>query len=200
MTARVRFEPMDEAQFRESLEQSIVRHAAEMVRRGHWTEAASRETARGEFALLLPQGRQTANRRFRTIRDAASGTRVGETWTTARPHGGKLQYWVDWLWIDEPHRRKGYARAALRALTEEAVRAGADRVGLVVLSDNLPASTLYEELGFRDESRRMILRFAGTGRPTARSAGSRAPRTRSKLPPRPRASRTTPLTGQRARP
>jgi ribosomal protein S18 acetylase RimI-like enzyme len=165
--AAVRLEPMDEAQFRESLERSIVRHGSEMVRRGHWTEAAARETARGEFAQLLPEGRETVNHRFRSILDASSGARVGETWCTVRVHGGKLQYWVDWLWIDEPHRRKGYARATLRALTEEAAREGADRIGLFVLSENLPARTLYEDLGFQEESRRMIRRFSDPARPTS---------------------------------
>jgi ribosomal protein S18 acetylase RimI-like enzyme len=174
MSATVRFEPMDEAQFQDSLERSVVRHAADMARRGHWTEAASRETARAEFAQLLPEGRQTANHRFRTIVDPASGTRVGETWCTVRFHGGKTQYWVDWLWIDEPHRRKGFGRAALRALTEEAVREGADRLGLFVIADNLPARSLYEDLGFREESRRMILRLAAPERsaPTGVGRGS----------------------------
>jgi RimJ/RimL family protein N-acetyltransferase len=165
MNPRVRLEPMDEGEFRESLDRSIVRHGAEMVRRGHWTEAAAREASRAEFAQLLPQGRQTENRRFRTILDAATGTRVGETWNTVRAQGGKLQYWVDWLWIDEAHRRQGYARAALRALADEAGREGAERLGLYVISENLPARALYEGLGFREESRRMLLRLADTGRP-----------------------------------
>lgn len=124
MSATVRFEPMDEAQFRESLERSILRQGSDMVRRGYWIESAARESARGEFAQLLPDGRQTANRRCRTILDAESGNPVGETWCTVRFHGGKLEYWVDWLWIDERHRRRGFGRAALRALSEEAAREG----------------------------------------------------------------------------
>jgi ribosomal protein S18 acetylase RimI-like enzyme len=170
MSATVRFEPMDEAQFRESVERSIVRHGSDMVRRGHWTEEAARETARGEFAQMLPEGRQTVNRRFRTILDAGTGTRVGETWCTVRVHGGKLQYWVDWLWIDEAHRRRGFARAALRALTEEAAREGADRIGLYVMSENLPARTLYEGLGFQEESRRLIRRFSEPEESTGRDS------------------------------
>ena len=159
MADRIRLEPMSEAQFQESLEQGIVRLAAEMTRRGHWTEAESRESARSEFAQMLPEGGRTANRRFRVIVDAESGRRVGETWCTVRPYGGKVQYWVDWLGIDAPYRRQGFGRAALRALAEEAARDGADRIGLSVISDNGPARALYEQMGFRDETRRMILRF-----------------------------------------
>ena len=155
----VRFVPMDEEQFRESLERSIARYASDMTRRGLWTEAAALETSRAEFAQLLPEGRQTLNHRFRTILDAETGTRVGETWCTVRRHGGKLQYWIDWLLIEEPHRRRGFGRAALRALTEEALAEGAERAGLYVVSDNLPARTLYEGVGFREDGRRMILRF-----------------------------------------
>jgi ribosomal protein S18 acetylase RimI-like enzyme len=177
MSARVRLEPMDEEQFRDSLERSIVRHGTSMVRRGYWAGAVARATARAEFALMLPKGRRTANHRFRTIVDADSGGRVGETWCTVRVHGGKLQYWVDWLWIDEPHRRAGFGRAALRALAMEAAAEGADRLGLSVLADNLPAQTLYESLGFRDESRRMVLRLAGRD-PTDRSRARRRLATR----------------------
>ncbi len=164
MGATVRFVPMDEEEFRASVEQGIVRHGIDMVRRGHWTEADAPSAARAEFALLLPDGRRTANRRFRTIVDAASGERVGETWCTVRTHGGKLQYWIDWLGIDEARRRQGYGRAALRALAEEAAREGAERIGLFVISDNVPARTLYEALGFREESRRLILSVAGSDR------------------------------------
>jgi ribosomal protein S18 acetylase RimI-like enzyme len=165
MSARVRFEPMDEEQFRDSLERGIIRHGTEMARRGHWTESDAPAAARAEFAQLLPEGWRTANHRFRTIVDAASAARVGETWCTVRVHGGKVQYWVDWLWIDEPHRRKGFAHAALLALAEEAASEGADRLGLSVLADNVPARSLYEALGFRDESHRMILRLSGRDEP-----------------------------------
>jgi ribosomal protein S18 acetylase RimI-like enzyme len=161
MGASVRLEPMDEGQFQDSVSRSTVRHSADMVRRGHWADPGALEAARAEFAQLLPQGRATPNRRFRTIVDATTGARVGETWCTVRFHGGKLQYWIDWLWVDEAHRRKGFARATLLVLREEALREGADRVGLFVISDNLPARTLYEDLGYREESRRMILRFDG---------------------------------------
>ncbi len=159
MAVTVRFVPMDEAQFRESLERGVVRYATDMTRRGLWTEAAAGETARAEFAQLLPEGRQTANHRFRTIVDGESGARVGESWCTVRLHGGKLQYWVDWLMIEETHRRKGFGRAALRALTEEAAAEGAEQIGLYVISDNLPALTLYEDVGFREYGRRMTLRL-----------------------------------------
>jgi ribosomal protein S18 acetylase RimI-like enzyme len=173
---------MDDAQFAKSLDQSIVRHARDKVRRGHWTEASAQSTARDEFLQLLPQGRRTPNHRFFTVMDAGSGGRVGEMWCTVRSQGGKLQFWIDWLWIDPALRRRGYATAVLRHTAALARREGADRCGLFVLSDNAPARTLYERLGFREESRRMILRFGSPRDPARwdiRSATVRRPLART---------------------
>ena len=120
----VRLEPMSDADFRDSVQRSVTRHAADYVRRGLWAEAGSLEVSKKEFAELLPQGRETLNRYFATGVDQKTGQRVGETWYLVQPRAGKVRYWIDWIWIDPNHRRKGYAVATLQLLEEEARRRG----------------------------------------------------------------------------
>jgi len=144
----VLLEPMSEDDFQMSLRRSVPRHAADYVRRGLWTEGASLETMEKEFAQLLPNGRETPNRHFANVIDSERGRRVGETWYLAQERGGKVRFWIDWIWIEPEYRRKGYATATLRRLEDEARHVGADRVGLSVWFDNPGAIELYSKLGY----------------------------------------------------
>ena len=157
---------MSDADFRDSVQRSVARHAADYVRRGLWAEEGSLEVSKKVFAELLPQGHETPNRHFATVVDQEAGQRVGETWYLVHPRAGKVQFWIDWIWIDPDHRRKGYAVAALRLLEEEARRRGADRVGLSVWFDNPGAIALYQKLGYAPASMwmmKLLDRAAGAG-------------------------------------
>ena len=151
----VRLEPMGEEEFRASRERGIARHAAEQVRRGLWTEDAATETANSEFTELLPQDRETPGYHFFKIVDLATETSVGETWYNVKAKGGRVQFWIDWIWIDPAFRRRGYATSVLRNLEDEALECGADRVGLHVVADNDAAIALYSSLGFLMANHRM---------------------------------------------
>ena len=145
----VRLEPMSAEDFQACANRSIARHAADQVSRGLWTEEAALEASRSDFAQLLPEGRETPNRHFVNVIEVSSGRRVGEAWYLAEVKGGKTQFWIDWVFIEPQHRRRGYATQVLQQLAAEASRLGADRVGLSVLSDNVEALALYTKLGFR---------------------------------------------------
>ena len=152
----VRLEPMSEEDFQESRRRSVPRHAADYVRRGLWAETGSLEASEKEFAQLLPNGRETPNRHFANVVDVKAGERVGETWYLVQESGGKLRFWIDWIWIEEEHRRKGFATATLLRLEEEARQLGADRVGLSVWFDNPGAIALYSKLGYAPASMWMM--------------------------------------------
>jgi ribosomal protein S18 acetylase RimI-like enzyme len=62
-----------------------------------------------------------------------------------RPEGWLIQGVYTW----PEHRRRGFARAGMAGLVEEAVAAGAEHVQLAVVHGNLPAKGLYESLGFK---------------------------------------------------
>ena len=145
----IRLVPMDEAEFQASLERGIRRHAEDGVGRGSWSEQVALEASWDEFAQLLPQGRETSNRHFVLVIDAEHDRKVGEAWYLCKQEVGRVNFWVDWLWIEPEARRKGYATSVLRLLEIEASAAGADRIGLGVVADNAAAMALYSKLGFR---------------------------------------------------
>lgn len=117
------------------------------MERGLWTEERSLETSRTLIERLLPQGRETPGCRFYVI-VSEDGTRIGETWYSLEEEGGKKRFWVEWITIDPPYRRRGYASDALRLLQDEARGLGADSIGLNVWADNPEAIRLYSKLGY----------------------------------------------------
>ncbi|MCI4335742.1 MAG: GNAT family N-acetyltransferase [Thermoplasmata archaeon] len=151
----IRLEPMTAEEFRASRDRGVARHSADQVRRGIWSEKAAEEAGRSEFAEHLPQGHATPDFRFCHVVEVSTGSRVGETWYIIRARGGKTQAWIDWIWVDPSHRRRGYATYVFRWLEQEAARLGADRIGLNVLADNEGALALYEKLGYRATSFRL---------------------------------------------
>jgi len=91
---------MTEEQFQGFLERSIARRAGKWVERGIWSEAKALDACRELYTKRLPQGRSTLHHHFLNIRERDGGARVGEAWYVAEELGGRLQFWVEWLWID----------------------------------------------------------------------------------------------------
>ena len=152
----VRLEPMNEAEFQEFLKRALPRYASRKVQRGLWTEEAALEASQTDLSHFLAQGKETAGHHICNLRDETTGEVVGETWFTASKKGGKTQFWIEWIWVDPQHRRKGYATQALHRLEEEARSLGADRLGLNVWMDNPGAIALYSGLGYQTVNMAMI--------------------------------------------
>ncbi len=151
----VRLESMSEADFDASRDRAIPRHAADQVRRGLWTEEESLEASRVEFAQLLPQGSATPHFHFCNVVDESTKSVLGETWYSVRAMGGKVQFWIDWIWIEPRYRRRGYATQVFRYFEKEAAKLGADRIGLHVVVENDGAIALYSQLGYQTTNLRM---------------------------------------------
>lgn len=166
---------MSEAEFQASLARAIERHAEYRTARGIWTPDAAIEASRAEYVELLPNGRATPARHFCHVVDDRDGGIVGETWYRAHPQGGHLQFWVDWIWIDPAHRRKGYATRLLLLLAAMAEKEGADQLGLSVVADNENAIGLYRKLGFSVTRMHMTKRLGES--PPAPAKRPRARRT-----------------------
>jgi len=147
---------MSEVAFQESFRRSVTGHAADYVRRGLWAAEGAEEAMAKEFNRLYPRGRETPDRYFATVIDVESRQSVGETWYLADHHGGKVRFWIDWIWIEPEHRRQGFATAVFTRLEEEARRLGADRVGLTVWCDNPGAIDLYRKLGYTTSNMSMM--------------------------------------------
>jgi len=147
---------MTEADFGPFLEHAIPRRAARMVARGIWTEGHAVEASREFYLRSLPQGVATPDHHLCHIVAEPEGLRVGEVWYTARREGGSVQFWIEWIWIEPDHRRRGYATETLHWLEQEARRRGATRCGLVVWLNNPEAIALYRKVGYSAASMIMV--------------------------------------------
>jgi len=151
----VRLVPMNKEEFHASLERGVSRVAVDNVDRGLWSRAAATGYSRSEFAKLLPKGQKTPGFTFVKALDQASGERVGEAWYSLDHDGGRPRFWVHWIEVDPPFRRRGNATWILEELARRARKAGSDRIGLHVQADNSSAIEFYKKIGFAPTSLRM---------------------------------------------
>lgn len=65
------------------------------------------------------------------------------------PMDEKPGAWLDGLVVDEPYRRRGIARALMAEARTRAEAAGCDSIVLHTHLEQIPALSLYRDLGFR---------------------------------------------------
>jgi GNAT superfamily N-acetyltransferase len=126
-------------------------YVAAMVDDGGFPFEVAEAKASVDTDALLPDGRPTPDQAFFVIE--ADGGPVGRLWLAERPqplHHGAL--WILELHVDEPHRGKGYGRAALEFAEQEAARRGLERLALNVWGGNETARKLYRSLGYREQA------------------------------------------------
>jgi ribosomal protein S18 acetylase RimI-like enzyme len=148
----VRFVPFTDVDFHAWLVQAIPAFALTNVEDGRWTLAESIEKSREVHAQLLPQGVQTPGQFFVRLQAADSGDEVGVLWWAESEKAGQREAYVYNIEIDEPARRRGFARAALLELERVARERGLHHVALHVFGHNHGARRLYDELGFEPTS------------------------------------------------
>jgi ribosomal protein S18 acetylase RimI-like enzyme len=152
VTTSIRFAPFTELDFHAWLVQAIPAFALANVEDGRWTLAESLEKSKDAHVALLPQGLRTPGQFFVHLHDAATGERVGQLWWAEADKAGRLEAWVYNVEIDEPARRRGFARAAFVELERVALEHGVRQLGLHVFGHNQGARRLYEALGFEPTS------------------------------------------------
>lgn len=148
MVDLVRLRPLRAAEYEAWLAATLPAYAADKARAGDLPADQALERARAEFTALLPQGLHTPRQHFLAIEQVESGEQVGVLWFAAPAEGEKRRVWVYDFLIFAPFRRRGLARAALRALEMEARRLGVQRIELHVFGHNEAARALYEQSGF----------------------------------------------------
>ena len=148
----VRFVPFTEADFQAWLVQAIPAFALTNVEDGRWSLAESIVKSQEAHAALLPQGLATPGQFFMHLHDDAGDERVGSLWWSEADKGGRQEAYVYNIEIDEPARRRGFARAAFAELERVAREHGMDQVGLHVFGHNAGARRLYDSLGFEPTS------------------------------------------------
>jgi len=111
-------------------------------------EEAEAKVAR-DISAALPDGLATAGVHVWVVED--EGRRIGTVFFGLRG----AEAWLYEITIDEGKRGKGYGRAAMLALEEEARRLGHDRLALNVWGGNEVARGLYRSLGYVEQAVQM---------------------------------------------
>ena len=99
-----------------------------------------------DLAYVLPNGLATRDTWIWVVE--ADGRRVGTILLGIRDDGA----WLYDITIDEPERGRGYGRAAMTALEDEARALGHGTMALNVWGGNEVARGLYRSLGWAEES------------------------------------------------
>lgn len=147
----VSLRPMSQDEFSRWLPVARDRYATEIARSGDGSdEEAARRKAAEDTDLLFPGGRPSPEQFVFVVE--ADGSVVGEFWFAERAtHLGRC-LWVYDIRIDERYRGRGYGRAVMLYAEAEARRRGYSRIGLHVFGGNNIARSLYQSLGYDENS------------------------------------------------
>jgi ribosomal protein S18 acetylase RimI-like enzyme len=110
------------------------------------TPEAAHAKAEHDVPAVLPDGLDTADSWIWAVEE--DGRRVGTVFLGVRGGGA----WLYDITIDAAERGRGHGRAAMLALENEARRLGYDSVTLNVWGGNTVARSLYDSLGYVEES------------------------------------------------
>lgn len=152
----VQLVPMTAAEYDVFLDHETQEYARERTEAGYWTEAEAMEESRKAHHALLPDGLETRNQCIYTVQETEHGESVGVIWMQATLDSPRPSGFILDLEIDEPFRRKGYARQAMLQLEAVALGMGLQQLGLHVFAHNQSARTLYESLGYTVASLNML--------------------------------------------
>jgi diamine N-acetyltransferase len=122
------------------------------VNRDNWQECIKLPTSEDHAHFVAPNVYSIAEAQFYPgVVSAciyADDEMVGYT-MYGREEEDESLFWIDRLMIAEGQRGKGYGRAALLMIIDEAKSQGFLRVGLSTAPENSKAIQLYENVGFK---------------------------------------------------
>jgi ribosomal protein S18 acetylase RimI-like enzyme len=138
------------------IEKGFRDYVEDRMRAGEARDVAEDNAQRSQDSNF-PDGKPLASHRIFDV--VAEDETVGFLWIGPRLEGSD-QWWIYDIEIDEKHRRRGYARAALELGHVEAKALGAAAIGLNVFAFNDGARALYESLGYEPTAIQMLLPLA----------------------------------------
>jgi GNAT superfamily N-acetyltransferase len=132
-------------------------YAADMVRSGGLAAAGAATKAREDTERLFPGGRPTEGQDVYVVE--ADGEPVGNVWVAERDALSGRELFVYAMEVDEAHRGRGYGRAAMEFVEEEARRRGVVQISLNVFGGNEVARGLYRSVGYDEVAVAMTKRL-----------------------------------------
>ena len=123
-------------------------YATDMIESGGLEAEAAHAKAEIDFATLLSAGVESADQSLYMLVDG--GEVVGDLWIAERDDNvGRILFVFD-VHVRESLRGRGYGKAAMGFVEEEARRRGIPRVALNVFGGNAVARGLYRSLGYNE--------------------------------------------------
>lgn len=146
MQREVRLRPLGENEFAEWDAAHRREYARGLIEHAGLSEGQAEAKVAHDVPAVLPDGLATENVHVWVAE--AEGRRVGTIFLGVR--GGEA--WLFDITIDEAERGRGFGRAAMLALEDEARALGFDRLALNVWGGNQVARGLYGSLGYVEDS------------------------------------------------
>lgn len=148
MTGKVTLQAMKEEEYRVFLTRLVADYAKEKVTAGTWAEGEAQKLSEQAVLSLLPEGLNTKDHSLFSVREEQTGVQLGELWVHYRAVGGGREAFIYEIIIFEEYQGKGYGKATMQALDEEARKQGAASIGLHVFAHNERAHQLYLKSGY----------------------------------------------------
>ncbi|MBJ7555483.1 GNAT family N-acetyltransferase [Marinomonas spartinae] len=152
--------PMSKPFFAPYIEELIVQYAKENVEAGRWQRSGSLSRARRDIERLLPCGIDTENHHFFEMKVPEVNETVGMVWLSLENSATTSTVFIYDLEVKAEHRRKGYAKLALREIEDFAATHNIVNIGLHVFSNNAAAQKLYNEMGYETVSINMVKKIS----------------------------------------
>ncbi|MFG1890531.1 GNAT family N-acetyltransferase [Micromonospora sp. NPDC049051] len=142
----LRLESMTAEQYLRYRQRAEASYARNIADSGAMPAPEAEAKAQEDYAKLLPDGLATSGHHFWTAYDGDD--EVGMLWLhVEQKSDGPHAFGYDFE-VRPDLRRRGYGRAMLQAVERQCREWGVRSIGLSVFGFNLPARTLYEQLGF----------------------------------------------------
>ncbi|WP_176697145.1 GNAT family N-acetyltransferase [Microbacterium sp. 3J1] len=152
---RLELEPMTAERFSDFATASEAAFADDLVASGRYSAEDARAESRRQMKLELPDGVASAGQELFTA--SVGGVEVGVLWLGVRTRDARPHVFILDIEVGADQRRRGHGREIMLAAEREAVRLGADSIGLHVFGFNAAAIRLYESLGYRRTEERFLL-------------------------------------------
>jgi len=143
----IHLKQMLECDFEEYLSWAIQDFAQDKINAGNWNVSEALEKSEASFQTYLPEGLNTmAHHFFSIFKDEQN---VGMIWFAEDNSSQKTTAFIYDFVINETQRRKGFGKAALKAVEQELKTLGINTIGLHVFAHNKAARQLYEAVGYK---------------------------------------------------
>lgn len=148
MAGKVMLQVMKQEEYQAFRLRLVADYAKEKVAAGTWVEEEAQQLSEEAVVSLLPEGLNTKDHSLFSISEAQTGAQLGELWVHYRTGNHGREAFIYEIIIFDEYQGKGYGKATMQALDEEARKQGAVSIGLHVFAHNERAHQLYLKSGY----------------------------------------------------